>query len=83
MLMLQKQEGALDVKDTNTPVYCCPMCALDAPHTVAGHLAGMYAICCTNCRNGSLVCEAELRLYQMQWEDELREIIAGLDQSRK
>lgn len=65
-----------------TPIYYCPMCGEDAPHTIQGQINETYAIRCTNCSNGSLVCDTDLRLHQARWEEELREIIKNLDGSR-
>ncbi|MGI6081469.1 MAG: hypothetical protein ACOYEP_01165 [Limnochordia bacterium] len=59
-------------------VYRCPICTLETPHEIIGHLGGMYGICCTHCRNGSLVWEDELHIYQLRWEDELRDIMQEL-----
>jgi transcription elongation factor Elf1 len=61
-------------------VYTCPLCGVDAPHTVFGERNNTFAIVCTNCRNGSLVCGQELDSHQMRWEEELKEILDTLDQ---
>ena len=63
---------------TERPVYLCPICRLETLHKIMGHLDARYGICCTNCGNGSLVGEAELHLYQLQWEEELQSIIREL-----
>ena len=66
---------------TMTPVYCCPLCGFDAPHSVLGELHEVYAIRCTNCANGSLVRGEELARHQMRWEAELQEILRTLEHS--
>ncbi len=60
-------------------VYSCPLCGMDAPHAISGERNDVFAIVCTNCRNGSLVCGDELRRHQAQWEEELKEIMEKLD----
>lgn len=61
------------------PVFRCPLCGLDAPHKVSGELHEVYGIRCSNCGNGSLVRSDDLTLYQMRWEEELRDILESLD----
>lgn len=36
---------------------------------------------CTNCRGGALVKGTELRLYQVKWEEELRQVLEELRRS--
>lgn len=38
----------------------------------------MYGIVCTNCRNGSMVSDLDLRIYQLKWEEELQTILDSL-----
>jgi transcription elongation factor Elf1 len=71
------------MEQTTTRIFSCPMCGLDAPHSVAGELNEVIAIRCSNCGNGSLVRESDLDVYQLRWAEELREIIASLDPSNE
>lgn len=38
----------------------------------------MYGIVCTNCSSGSMVCDLDLRIYQLKWEEELQTILDSL-----
>ncbi|HHU61838.1 MAG: hypothetical protein QM401_09345 [Bacillota bacterium] len=38
----------------------------------------MYGIICTNCQNGSVVSDLDLRIYQLKWEEELQAILDSL-----
>ena len=61
-------------------VFSCPMCGMDAPHTVTAERKDVFAVVCSNCRNGSLVTGEVLRQQQVDWEEELKEILHHLDQ---
>ena len=68
----------MELERGSTRIFNCPICQVDTPHTVAGCRDVTYAVICSNCSGGSLVPEDELRLYQAQWEEELREILETL-----
>lgn len=62
----------------STRIYNCPVCNVDTPHSIKARRGETYGILCTNCSSGSLVKELDLRLYQLKWEEELREILDSL-----
>ncbi len=68
----------MDFEVGSTRIYSCPMCSVDTPHNVKAHKGEIYGIACTNCRSGALVKELDLRIYQLKWEEELREILDSL-----
>lgn len=68
----------MELERGSTKIYSCPICQVDTPHTVRGHHGATYAVACSNCTGGSLVHGDELRMYQVQWEEELREILESL-----
>ncbi|MFY9525477.1 MAG: hypothetical protein WAQ48_00840 [Limnochordia bacterium] len=61
-----------------TRIFHCPFCDVDTPHTVKACRGAMYGIVCTNCRNGSMVSDLDLRIYQLKWEEELQTILDSL-----
>ncbi|MDI9442352.1 MAG: hypothetical protein GX101_01670 [Firmicutes bacterium] len=61
-----------------TRIFHCPFCDVDTPHTVKARRGAMYGIVCTNCRNGSMVSDLDLRIYQLKWEEELQTILDSL-----
>lgn len=61
-----------------TRIFHCPFCDVDTPHTVKARRGAMYDIVCTNCRNGSMVSDLDLRIYQLKWEEELQTILDSL-----
>lgn len=68
----------MEFETGSTRIYNCPICNVDTPHNIKGHKGETYAILCTNCNSGSLVQELDLRLYQLKWEEELRQILDSL-----
>ena len=63
-----------------TKIYSCPTCGADTPHVIKGQKNQMLAMVCSNCETGSLVQQDELYLYQLHWEEELRQILGSLEQ---
>ncbi len=61
-----------------TRIFHCPFCEVDTPHTVKARRGVMYGIVCTNCSCGSMVCDLDLRIYQLKWEEELQTILDSL-----
>ncbi|NLN26690.1 MAG: hypothetical protein GX161_00585 [Firmicutes bacterium] len=61
-----------------TRVYCCAVCRVDTPHTVAGHRGNTYGILCANCRNGAIVHGETLIEYHEKWQEDLRAMLQGL-----
>lgn len=68
----------MDLERGSTRIYSCPVCQVDTPHTVRGRRGEMYGVICTSCSLGSLVRGEDLRLYQLRWEEELRQILDSL-----
>jgi len=62
----------------STRIFHCPICEVDTPHCVKGKREAMYGIICTNCQNGSVVSDLDLRIYQLKWEEELQAILDSL-----
>lgn len=69
----------LEFEKGSTRIYRCPICQVDTPHSIRGQRGETYAVLCTNCEGGALVNEDDLRLYQLRWEEELREILDSLE----
>jgi len=63
---------------TQARMYTCPICHASAPHFVKGKRGETWGLECSNCLCGSLVNERDLEHYELQWEEELREILEGL-----
>lgn len=63
-----------------TKIYGCPICQADTPHVIKGQKSDTFALLCSNCGTGSLVQSDELCLYQLHWEEELRQILGSLEQ---
>ncbi|NLY29742.1 MAG: hypothetical protein GX047_03835 [Firmicutes bacterium] len=63
-----------------TKIYSCPICQADTPHVIKGQRNETCALLCSNCGTGSLVQRDELCLYQLHWEEELRQILGTLEQ---
>jgi len=63
-----------------TKIFSCPNCQADTPHVIKGQKNDTCALLCSNCGTGSLVHTDELCLYQLHWEDELRQILGTLEQ---
>jgi len=61
-----------------TRVYRCAVCGADTPHRICHRKDDRYAIACTNCHGGALVGGNELLLYQVKWEEQLRQILEQL-----
>lgn len=59
-------------------VYCCALCGVDTSHCIRGRRGDRYGILCTNCGGGALVSGDDLLLYQVRWEEELRQILDQL-----
>ncbi len=68
----------MDFEVGSTRIYNCGICNVDTPHSIKGHIGETYGIICTNCSSGALVNELDLRIYQLKWEEELREILDSL-----
>lgn len=68
----------MEFESGSTSIYNCPVCNVDTPHNIKGRRGDMYGIICSNCHCGSLVRELDLRVYQLKWEEELREILDSL-----
>lgn len=62
-----------------TKIYSCPTCQADTPHVIKGQKGETFALICSNCSTGSLVQNDELYLYQLHWEEELRQILGSLE----
>lgn len=62
----------------STRIFHCPICEVDTPHNVKGRRGEMYGIICTNCNNGAVVSDLDLRIYQLKWEEELQSILDSL-----
>lgn len=69
----------MELERGSTRIYRCPVCQVDTPHTIRARRGMTYAVVCSNCESGALVCEDDLRLYQMRWEEELRQILDSLE----
>jgi hypothetical protein len=63
-----------------TKIYSCPICQADTPHVIKGQKSETFALLCSNCGTGSLVQSDELCLYQLHWEEELRQILGSLEE---
>jgi len=70
----------MELERGSTRIYKCPVCGVDTPHIVRARRGSTYAVVCSNCESGALVDEDDLRLYQMRWEEELRQILDSLEQ---
>lgn len=68
----------MDIEIGSTRIFNCPVCNVDTPHSLKAHRGETYGIICTNCNLGSLVSEIDLQVYQLKWEEELREILDNL-----
>jgi len=68
----------MDLEIGSTRIFNCPVCGVDTPHTIRAHRDANYGIVCTNCGSGAIVHELDLRIYQLKWEEELREILDNL-----
>ncbi|NLM69818.1 MAG: hypothetical protein GX177_07415 [Firmicutes bacterium] len=68
----------MDLEIGSTRIFNCPVCSVDTPHSVRAHKGELYGIVCTNCSSGAIVHELDLRIYQLKWEEELREILDNL-----
>ncbi|NLM26104.1 MAG: hypothetical protein GX208_08315 [Firmicutes bacterium] len=68
----------MEIDVGSTRIFFCPICDVDTPHSIRAAKAEMYGIMCTNCTSGSIVNEVDLRVYQLKWEEELREILDNL-----
>ncbi|MGI6038099.1 MAG: hypothetical protein ACOYD6_07730 [Limnochordia bacterium] len=68
----------MDLERGTTRIYTCPICQIDTPHNICSHRGGVYGIVCSNCAGGAIVREEDLRLYQLRWEEELRQILDNL-----
>lgn len=68
----------MDFEIGSTKIFNCPVCNVDTPHYIKVHRSDIYAIVCTNCGSGSIVNEIDLRIYQLKWEEELKEILDSL-----
>lgn len=80
--MLQRK-GVLGGRSLNfdlgiTRIFLCAVCQVDTPHTIKAKKDDMYGIICTNCQSGTLVSALDLRIYQLQWEEELQAILDSL-----
>lgn len=62
-------------------VYGCALCGVDTSHHIRGRRGDRYAVACTNCGGGALVDGDDLLLYQVRWEEELRQILDQLADS--
>ncbi|NLJ86094.1 MAG: hypothetical protein GX322_06605 [Firmicutes bacterium] len=60
-------------------IFSCPTCQADTPHIIRGQKGETLALLCSNCSTGSLVQSDELCLYQLHWEEELRQILGTLE----
>ncbi|HEY8496802.1 MAG: hypothetical protein C0P61_004730 [Bacillota bacterium] len=68
----------MDLEPGTTRLYRCALCGADTPHRIRGRRGNRYAVVCTNCSGGALVGGDDLWLYQLRWEEELREILTQL-----
>ena len=68
----------MDFEVGTTRIYNCSVCNVDTPHTVRANRGDFYGIVCTNCNSGAIVHELDLKIYQIKWEEELREILDNL-----
>lgn len=68
----------MDFEIGSTRIFHCPVCGVDTSHTIRAHKDVNYGIVCTNCSSGAIVHELDLRIYQLKWEEELREILDNL-----
>lgn len=68
----------MDLEVGSTRIFNCTICNVDTPHSVKGNRRGVCGIVCTNCGSGAIINEVELRVYQLKWEEELREILDSL-----
>ncbi|HHX01842.1 MAG TPA: hypothetical protein GX739_04110 [Firmicutes bacterium] len=68
----------MDFEIGSTRIFNCPVCGVDTPHSIRAHKDVNYGIVCTNCNSGAIVHELDLRIYQLKWEEELREILDNL-----
>lgn len=70
----------MELERGSTRIYRCPFCGVDTPHVVRARRGSIYGVVCANCESGALVDEDDLQLYQMRWEEELRQILDSLEQ---
>lgn len=68
----------MDFEIGSTRIFSCPLCDVDTPHSIKGYHGETYGIECTNCNSGAIVNEVDLRIYQLKWEEELRNILDNL-----
>lgn len=68
----------MELEPGMTRVYHCALCGADTPHRICHRKDDRYAIACTSCPGGALVDGEELFLYQVRWEEELRQILEQL-----
>lgn len=68
----------MDLDPGSTRIYPCALCGVDTPHRIRSRRGNRCAVVCTNCTGGALVGADELLLYQVRWEEELRQILAEL-----
>lgn len=68
----------MDIEAGRTRIYSCPACHMDTPHSIRARRGEVCAVICSNCQTGSLVKSDELRLYQVKWEEELRQVLEHL-----
>ncbi|MBO8141905.1 MAG: hypothetical protein H0Z37_06995 [Firmicutes bacterium] len=68
----------MDLEPGSTRMFRCALCGTDAPHRLRARRGTRCAILCTNCGSGSIVGEDDLLLYQVRWEEELRQILEQL-----
>ncbi len=66
-----------------TRVYHCALCGADTPHRICHRKEDRYAIACTSCHGGALVGSDDLLLYQVRWEEELRQILEHLTEAEE
>lgn len=59
-------------------VYACALCGVDTSHCIRGRRGERYGIVCVHCGGGALVTGDDLLLYQVRWEEELRQILDRL-----
>ncbi|HLT58750.1 MAG TPA: hypothetical protein VKZ69_08260 [Limnochordales bacterium] len=68
----------MDLEPGSTRLYRCGLCGADTPHRICSRRGNRYAVVCTNCAGGALVGGDDLLLYQVRWEEELRQILEQL-----
>mgnify|MGYP001301198957 CR=1 FL=1 len=68
----------MDLDPGSTRIYRCALCGVDTPHRIRSRRGNRCAVVCTHCAGGALVGTDDLLLYQVRWEEELRQILAEL-----